>query len=74
MADLRSDWIELHRPDGEAVFVKIDHITYLMKPAKGLTDQRAKSQVQFGGLSFFVRETVEEILEELSCRMSDATS
>ena len=56
-------WIELDRPDGEVVYIKLDQIVFVMS-AKGTgADERAQSKVQLLNGHSDVRESVEEVMQ-----------
>jgi hypothetical protein len=58
-------WIALHRPDGEAVYIKLDQIVFVMS-AKGTgAAESARSMVQLLNGHSDVRESVEEVMQTI---------
>jgi hypothetical protein len=56
-------WIQLHRPDGEAVHVRIDHIVFVMNTANLGSDKRAQAKLQLVKGFCDVRESVDEVMQ-----------
>ena len=59
------NWIRLHRPDGEVVHIKVDHIVFVMSAADTGADKRARSKVQLVNGFSDVRESVEEVMQAI---------
>jgi hypothetical protein len=55
-------WIELHRPDGEVVHIKIEHIVFVMSAVNSGADRRAQSKLQLVNGFCDVRENVTEVM------------
>ena len=58
-------WIDLHRPDGEVVYVKADQIVFVMSATNTGADKRANSKIQLANGFFDARESVEEVMQAL---------
>jgi hypothetical protein len=58
-----SGWIRLHRPDGEVVHVKIDHIVFVMSATNSGSDKRAQAKLQLVNGFCDVRESVDEVMQ-----------
>jgi hypothetical protein len=56
-------WIALHRPDGEAVYIKLDQIVFVMSSKDTGASERARSIVQLLNGHSDVRESVEEVMQ-----------
>jgi len=56
-------WIQLHRPDGDIVHVKIDHIVFVMNAANLGADKRAQAKLQLVNGFCDVRESVDEVMQ-----------
>src|ERR1700730_1480556 len=56
-------WIDLHRPDGEVVYIKADQIVFVMSATNTGADKRAHSKVQLANGFFDARESVEEVMQ-----------
>ena len=65
-------WIDLHRPDGEVVYVKADQIVFVMSATNTSADKRARSRIQLLNGSIDVLETVDEVTQAL--KTSDSVS
>ena len=61
----KKGWIELHRPDGEAVHIKADQIVYVTSAADTGAAKRAHSKVQLLNGFSDVRESVEEVMQAI---------
>jgi hypothetical protein len=53
----------LHRPDGEAVYIKLDQIVFVMSSKDTGASERARSIVQLLNGHSDVRESVEEVMQ-----------
>jgi hypothetical protein len=69
-----TDWINLHRPDGEVVHIKADHIVFVMSATGTGADKRALSKVQLVNGFSDVRESVEEVMRAIQNDDSDQIS
>jgi hypothetical protein len=58
-------WIDLHRPDGEVVYIKADQIVFVMSATSTGADKRAHSKVQLLNGFFDARESVEEVMQAI---------
>ncbi len=59
-------WIELHRPDGELVYIQVVQVVFVTSAANTGANKRAQSRVQL--LSGFadVLESVDEIMQSIA--------
>jgi hypothetical protein len=64
--------IDLHRPDGEIVYIKADQIVFVMSAASTGADKRAQSKIQLLNGSFDARESVEEVMQAIKNNDSPA--
>jgi hypothetical protein len=55
-------WIQLHRPDGEIVHVKTEHIVFVMSALNSGADKRAQAKLQLVNGFCDVRESVDEVM------------
>jgi hypothetical protein len=60
-----SDWIRLHRPDGEIVHIKADQIVFVTSAAATAADKRARSKIQLLNGFSDVRESLEEVMQAI---------
>ena len=58
-------WLELHRPDGGIVHVKVDQIVFVMSAAWTGANERARSRLQLANGFADVRESVDEVMEAI---------
>ena len=58
------EWVCFHRPDGEAIYVRIDQIVFVTGAAAGAA-MRARSKIQLLNGYCDVRESVEEVMQLL---------
>ena len=58
------EWVCFHRPDGEAIYVRIDQIVFVTGAAAGAA-MRARSKIQLLNGYCDVRETVDEVMQLL---------
>ena len=56
-------WIELHRPDGEVVHIKVDQIVFVMSATNTGANKRAQSKVQLVNGFTDVLESVDEVMQ-----------
>jgi hypothetical protein len=63
-------WIQLHRPDGDVVHIKIDHIVFVMNAANLGADRRAQAKLQLVNGFCDVRESVDEIMQLITVNRS----
>ena len=56
------EWIQLHRPDGEIVHVKTEHIVFVMSALNSGADKRAQAKLQLVNGFCDVRESVDEVM------------
>jgi hypothetical protein len=56
-------WIELHRPDGEIVHIRVDQIVLVMSATNASANKRAQSRVQLANGFADVLESVDEVME-----------
>jgi hypothetical protein len=61
----KKGWVELHRPDGEAVHIKVDQIVFVMSAAGTAAAERAHSKIQLLNGFTDVRESVEEVMQAI---------
>jgi hypothetical protein len=59
-------WIDLHRPDGEVVRIKINQIVFVMSATNTGADKRAHSKVQLLNGSMDVLEGVDEVTQAIT--------
>jgi hypothetical protein len=69
-----SDWIRLHRPDGEIVHIKSDQIVFVTSAAATAADKRARSKLQLLNGFSDVRESVEEVMQAVAPGISKQIS
>jgi hypothetical protein len=55
-------WIELHRPDGEVVHIRVDQIVFVMSATNTGANKRAQSKVQLVNGFTDVLESVDEVM------------
>ena len=58
------EWVCFHRPDGEAIYVRVDQIVFVTGAAAGAA-MRARSKIQLLNGYCDVRETVDEVMQLL---------
>jgi hypothetical protein len=58
-------WIELHRPDGEVVHIKIDQIVFVMSATNTGANKRAQSKIQLVNGFADVLESVDEVMQSI---------
>jgi hypothetical protein len=58
-------WIELHRPDGEVVLIKVDQIVFVTTAGGTGGSNRAVSKVQLLNGFADVREGIEEVMQTI---------
>ena len=58
------EWVCFHRPDGEAIYVRVDQIVFVTGAAAGAA-MRARSKVQLLNGYCDVRESVDEVMQLL---------
>jgi hypothetical protein len=56
------EWVCLHRPDGEEIYIRVDHIVFVSIAAPGAAI-RARSRVQLLNGYCDVRESVDEVMQ-----------
>ena len=59
-------WIELHRPDGEVVRVKVDQIVFVMSATNTGAHERARSKIQLLNGSLDVLESIDVVTQVIS--------
>ena len=59
------EWVCFHRPDGEAIYVRVDQIVFVTGAAAGAA-MRARSKIQLLNGYCDVRESVEEVMQLLA--------
>jgi gluconate kinase len=69
-----SDWLRLHRPDGEIVHIKADQIVFVTSAAATAVDKRARSKIQLLNGFSDVRESVEEVMRAIQTDASKQIS
>jgi hypothetical protein len=57
------EWVCLHRPDGEAIYVRVDQIVFVTAAAGAA--MRARSKIQLLNGYCDVRESVDEVMQLL---------
>jgi hypothetical protein len=58
------EWVCFHRPDGEAVYIRVDQIVFVTGAAAGAA-MRARSKIQLLNGYYDVRESVDEVMQLL---------
>ena len=58
-------WVELHRPDGGIVYIKVDQIVFVMSATATGAHERANSRLQLANGFADVRESVEEVMQAI---------
>ena len=58
------EWICFHRPDGEAIYIRVDQIVFVTGAAAGAA-MRARSKIQLLNGYCDVRESVDEVMRLL---------
>jgi hypothetical protein len=58
-------WIELHRPDGEVVLIKVDQIVFVTTASGTGGSNRAVSKIQLLNGFADVREGIEEVMQTI---------
>ena len=59
------EWVCLHRPDGEAIYISVDQIVFVSSAAAGATT-RARSKIQLLNGYCDVHESVDEVMQLLT--------
>jgi hypothetical protein len=65
-------WVELHRPDGEFVYIQIDQIMFVMSAKNTGAHKRARSRIQLVSGFADVRESVDEVMRAIKDDASTA--
>lgn len=65
-----SDWVRLHRPDGEIVLIKSDQIVFVTSAVAGAAN-RAHSKIQLLNGFADVRESVEEVMRAIQTELQN---
>jgi hypothetical protein len=58
-------WIELHRPDGEVVHIKVDQVVFVMSATNTGANKPAQSKVQMVNGYADVLESVDEVMRSI---------
>ena len=59
-------WIELHRPDGEVVLIKVDQMVFVMSATNTGAHERARSKIQLLNGSIDVLENIDVVTQVIS--------
>jgi len=59
------EWVCLHRPDGEAIYISVDQIVFVSSAAAGAAT-RARSKIQLLNGYCDVHESVDEVMQLLT--------
>ena len=59
-------WIELRRPDGEVVRIKVDQIVFVMSASNTGAHERARSKIQLLNGSIDVLESIDVVMQVIS--------
>jgi hypothetical protein len=59
-------WIELRRPDGEVVRIKVDQIVFVMSASNTGAHERARSKIQLLNGSIDVLESLDVVMQVIS--------
>jgi hypothetical protein len=68
-----SDWVVLHRPDGEIVHIRTDQIVFVTSAVAGAA-KRAHAKIQLLNGFSDVRESVEEVMQAIQTDASKQIS